>query len=350
MSHRWRSGWRKLFVREEGSFAQLPLYTRAFAAELLKIVDDRGRIDCLGKDPVAAIAWRLGATRGDRRLIKRDVGLLLKDGYLTRDKDTGDLVIRNFVKAHPHLEQEAAATPGPVTFDITHEPDAPSVEVEPPAPTVPAGNDHQLGLFSWPSAVVPRTGDDATTTAPRKEAQVVVITTPRRSDVEETRTQREQTPQVDEVDRGSLSRIAGDLAQQHEQLRAQVARDLGLQHVELPIADLFARIDYLVRHGWKSETLLLAFEAFAAEARDKRTLAWFNGVDNLVVAQLRRAISRMPAKRAPRADRSALVVDLSNEPPPVPIGPALDDAELIKKMVGQGMPESVAIAYVRGAR
>jgi hypothetical protein len=159
MSLRWKhEGWRKLYVREEGSFALLPLYTRAFAGELLKICDSVGKIACMGKEAWKAIAWRLGATRGDRRLIKRDVGLLLKDGYLVLRPD-GDLVIRNFLRAHPHLDTCASQDLGPEGFDEVAIPiagdegadvhDLPPAHVAPLDHTadVPGAVGLQMGLF-----------------------------------------------------------------------------------------------------------------------------------------------------------------------------------------------------------
>lgn len=85
--------WVKLWREERGSFAQLPLYTRALAAELLKVADEDGRIELGSRSPAEAICWLLGATRSDRRLLSRDVALLLDDGYLTHDEEGHALVI-----------------------------------------------------------------------------------------------------------------------------------------------------------------------------------------------------------------------------------------------------------------
>jgi hypothetical protein len=80
--------WLRLYRREEGSFAQLPLYVRALAAEILKLTDDSGAIRIGRKEPWEAIAFALGATAGERRMLRRDVALLLDDGFLVRDGET----------------------------------------------------------------------------------------------------------------------------------------------------------------------------------------------------------------------------------------------------------------------
>lgn len=99
MTLRWRyETWRKLYVREEGSFGRLPLYVRALAAELLKLCDEHGCIDLGGKPATEVIAFRLGATRGDRRLLAMHVPMLIADGYLVEvSPDT--LLVRNFIDA-----------------------------------------------------------------------------------------------------------------------------------------------------------------------------------------------------------------------------------------------------------
>jgi hypothetical protein len=111
---RWKyETWRKLYVREEGTFAQLPLYTRALAKQLLTLCDRDGRIPLGGKSPADAVAFQCGANRGDRRMLKRDIPSLISDGYLI-EKD-GFLVIRNF---HPAQEgHDRAPTDPPSSND-----------------------------------------------------------------------------------------------------------------------------------------------------------------------------------------------------------------------------------------
>jgi hypothetical protein len=104
--------WVKLYVREEGSFAQLPLYVRALGAELLKICDSTGRIALRGKAPWDAVAFQLGADLSDRRLLKKHIPLLIADGYLA--VIGGDLLVRNFAAAQDRHEREPAPTETPV--------------------------------------------------------------------------------------------------------------------------------------------------------------------------------------------------------------------------------------------
>lgn len=79
--------WVKLWRDERGSFAQLPLYCRALAAEILKIADAEGRIELGGKAPHEAIAFALGADRSDRRLLAKHLPMLIADGYLEHVED-----------------------------------------------------------------------------------------------------------------------------------------------------------------------------------------------------------------------------------------------------------------------
>lgn len=109
---RWElEPWRKLYRREEGSFALLPLYVRSLAAELLKFVDDDGRFFVGSHEPWEAIARTCGATTGDRRMLRQHVPMLLTDGYLVRD---GDYIrIRNLRPAQGRGRKR-----------VEHEPDA----------------------------------------------------------------------------------------------------------------------------------------------------------------------------------------------------------------------------------
>lgn len=82
MSGRRPRPWRKLWCEERGTFATLPLYARALAAELLKIADEHGIIEIGRKSPVDYIAFVMGATQGDRRLLRQHLPMLEADGYL----------------------------------------------------------------------------------------------------------------------------------------------------------------------------------------------------------------------------------------------------------------------------
>jgi hypothetical protein len=104
---RWdRESWVKLYRREQGSFALLSLYARSLAAELLKFVDDDGRLFVGKREPWEAIAKVAGATAGDRRMLRKNVADLLEDGYLALDGD--HLVIRNMAKAQGRGRESSA--------------------------------------------------------------------------------------------------------------------------------------------------------------------------------------------------------------------------------------------------
>lgn len=92
-----RERYRKLYIREIGSFQQLPLYARALAGELLKIADDDGKIALGGKSPAEAIAFAVGANKQDRALLRIHVPMLLKDRYIVQEDDA--IRIRNFTAA-----------------------------------------------------------------------------------------------------------------------------------------------------------------------------------------------------------------------------------------------------------
>lgn len=90
--------WRKLYVRETGEFASLSWMARAVAAMLLKYVDDRGRIFPRAGEAVEdAICERMGAGRGERRMIKPAIAELLRDGHLV--KVGTHMRIKNFAQA-----------------------------------------------------------------------------------------------------------------------------------------------------------------------------------------------------------------------------------------------------------
>jgi hypothetical protein len=108
MAINWRHAtYVKLYVREEGTFAMLPLYTRALARELLIACDDDGCIPCAGMEPHLAIMRRLGGTLGDRRRVKEDVDRLIADGYLVRGPDC--VCVKNFSVAQARGERSRGA-------------------------------------------------------------------------------------------------------------------------------------------------------------------------------------------------------------------------------------------------
>ncbi len=361
MSFRYRhEGWRKLYVREEGSFAQLPLYTRALAGQLLKLCDSQGKIACHGKEPWAAIAWRTGATRGDRRMLKRDVGLLLDDGYIVRDRQTGDLTVAAFLRAHPHLAAELEGV------DQVAEPIAaggdvhdlhPPAHLEQAVPTdAPGAAGAQMGLFDWGGLAATTTGarpvHDRATTVQRKVTQVA--DTPQVAIVEKRREEKSQreTPPPGVASPGSQTQIpvnpepswpsvternhllvtAQGIADDEEMVRFQIACERNLDYTETPVADIAQRIAYLLRSGWTEDNLRRSLASFAAEARKKGTLAYFNGVDNWKPAAIRRALGRMPpqAARAPVATSTPV-----SEPAPAR-QVALDDLRATWRGMGLG--------------
>lgn len=94
----WRhETWRKLYCREEGTFAQLPLLARAIAGELLKLAGENGVITLGDKSLEEVVSFRLGATRSDRRILRSMLPLLFADGYLIPGE--GGVLIRNFEHA-----------------------------------------------------------------------------------------------------------------------------------------------------------------------------------------------------------------------------------------------------------
>lgn len=127
--------WRKLYVEETGSFARLPFTARAYAKQLILLCDDAGRID-VGDGPdadavkrlVDAAGFRMGATRGDRRMMAMMFPMLFDEGYLVAKGR--HVIIRNYVAAQRRWDAEGdVAKP-----DETPKPD-PKVDVEIPRPS-----------------------------------------------------------------------------------------------------------------------------------------------------------------------------------------------------------------------
>ncbi|WP_434042263.1 MULTISPECIES: hypothetical protein [Sorangium] len=146
--------WRKLYIREEGAFAQLPLFARALAAELLKFCDDDGRIYIGKREPWEAVARVAGAEMGERRLLRKYIDQLLADGYLTRHAD--HIVIRNLPMAQAKKVRDPSATgarpehePSASGARAVHEPSTSRARVEHEPSTrndVSTGNDSEHPL------------------------------------------------------------------------------------------------------------------------------------------------------------------------------------------------------------
>ena len=105
--------WVKLYREERGSFAVLPLMARGLFAELLKLADEDGVIDCGGMKPEAYIFRVLGADKSDRRMVRKYLPMLLADGCI-EEADRG------FV--FPGWERHQATGSRPVRRRIDNEP------------------------------------------------------------------------------------------------------------------------------------------------------------------------------------------------------------------------------------
>lgn len=78
---------KKLPVREDGAFGQLPLYVRGLASMILKYCDADGSF-AIGKRTAAeAVARRCGAEPNERRRLARDIQTLIDVGYLRLEEE-----------------------------------------------------------------------------------------------------------------------------------------------------------------------------------------------------------------------------------------------------------------------
>ena len=102
--------WVKLWRDERGSFAGLPLFARALAAEILKLTDAHGVIHTGSRPHADYIAFALGADRSDRRLLQKYLPVLEADGYLRCE--AGRIVICSWSRwqLDPRASHEAATT------------------------------------------------------------------------------------------------------------------------------------------------------------------------------------------------------------------------------------------------
>lgn len=93
--------WRKLYVRVDARWLQLPVSARGLGSELLKYADDSGRIH-LGTDeaPGISVAFLLSARPREHKRIAEDVALLMSEehSFLVHEGG-GTYRIRNFEKA-----------------------------------------------------------------------------------------------------------------------------------------------------------------------------------------------------------------------------------------------------------
>jgi hypothetical protein len=284
---RWRyERWVKLYVREEGSFSQLPLYVRALAAELLKICDKDGRIVLCGKTPWDAIAFQLGADLSDRRLLKKHVPMLLKDGYL--ELAGGDLFVRNFTVAQTGVDRIRVEPPTRSARDSSTTETRPERQTDATETRV----DHER--------------DTRTEPTPQNEACLVSsIDLKRSEEIRDTPSAREDA--VDKTARGNLAHeIWGRHRERYAALRAEGlspnARPLHL-HGE-GLRELSDRLTLhrgsLAEMRADCEHVLATREA---QARSRGDLDWFGDNiwrrDHFADSLNRRPESYSPKTRAP---------------------------------------------------
>jgi uncharacterized phage protein (TIGR02220 family) len=149
MALRWKyETWRKLYVRETGSFAALSFYARCLARELLAMVDDEGLIHLKGRAPADAIAFQGGAATGDRRMLRRHVQELLEDGYIVHVGDT--LAMPNFIPAQQGVDRVPDRSPKPTP--VEHEPGSNEDRTEHEPSTNRDRTEHEPGSKSDSSA------------------------------------------------------------------------------------------------------------------------------------------------------------------------------------------------------
>ncbi len=109
----------RLYVRETGPFSRLPYGARGLAANLLRFVDDDGRLE---RRPGESWGDRLTATAqswvygeaGTRHFVRSGmfdgwIADLVGDGYLVEEADGGVVVIRNYTRAQVIEDEEEAA-------------------------------------------------------------------------------------------------------------------------------------------------------------------------------------------------------------------------------------------------
>ncbi len=95
---RWHvEAWRKLYLKCPPSWLRLSVSARGLGSELIKYVEDDGRLDIGTDEPGVAVAYMLGARPREHKRIAEDVAELIADGYLVREDRS--LRIRNFVPA-----------------------------------------------------------------------------------------------------------------------------------------------------------------------------------------------------------------------------------------------------------
>jgi len=108
---RTHRAFRICFVHESPSFARLPMMTKAFAHQLLRIAGDDGEIDADPDQIMQRLAWGGERHIRERGLLAGWVGELLADGYLVPHPSAGPtwLQIKNFARFQPAQPADEAA-------------------------------------------------------------------------------------------------------------------------------------------------------------------------------------------------------------------------------------------------
>jgi hypothetical protein len=150
----WRhESWRRLYVREVGSFAALPFWARALAGMLLKYCDSQGRI-CVrpGEDVIEGVAMRLCSNSNERKPLRKYLSMLVDDGYA--EVADSALRVRNFRQAQGGsitAEADPDDEPGASREPAGSQPGASRVPTEQQAGVSGAPDERQPGASRAPA-------------------------------------------------------------------------------------------------------------------------------------------------------------------------------------------------------
>ena len=157
MSKWERWPWRKLYLTEQGSFGLLPLMVRGVAAELLKICDDDGVIECGSSSLAVVVSRRLGAHDKEKRALRGMLDALIKDGYLAPSGSTAWQIVNFRVAQRPRRggdgegqrssaehQDDASTTPARRQQDVSTTPARPVHDVS----RTSAGRQHDASTTS----------------------------------------------------------------------------------------------------------------------------------------------------------------------------------------------------------
>ncbi len=183
-------GFRKLFVRETGSFAQLSLFARGLAGELLRLCDDRGQI-YFRASLADHLSTRLGHLERHHRweLLAGWLAELEADGYLGIAGNVA--TVRNFHRAQPGAEAEAAADAVAPLSTASPQPveEAPPVRGLAPANSLPSAGEptasHQPTDSESSAINQPTVGDKSAKSAESLDQRIADRSDPKRGDRDE---------------------------------------------------------------------------------------------------------------------------------------------------------------------